>query len=128
MSLILASALVASSAAAKPHLRDTPIDDAILSMGLADQIRKECPDISARMVKALRAAHGLKDQALALGYSEAEIDAYRKSATEKARLRAAGEARLAAEGVTPGDAQSYCAFGRREIEQQTPIGVLLRAS
>ena len=79
MSLILASALMASAAAAKPPLRDTVIDDALLSIGLADEIRKTCPDISARMVRALRTINGLKDQAMALGYSEAEIDAYRKS-------------------------------------------------
>lgn len=128
MSLTLATVMVASGAAAKPHLRDTVIDDTLLAIGLADQIRKTCPSISARIFRALGVINGLKDQAREMGYSDAEIDAYRNSDAEKARLRAAGEARLAGEGVTPGDAASYCAFGRREIEKQTPIGVLLRAS
>ncbi|MEM8579471.1 MAG: DUF5333 domain-containing protein [Pseudomonadota bacterium] len=117
---------MASAAAAKPPLRDTVIDDALLSIGLADEIRKTCPDISARMVRALRTINGLKDQAIALGYSEAEIDAYRKSEAEKARLRARGAARLKAEGVAPGDKEAFCAFGRREIEKGSQIGVLLR--
>ena len=47
-------ALMASPVAAKPPLRDVPaVDDALLDLGLADRIRKECPDISARMIRAL---------------------------------------------------------------------------
>lgn len=126
MSLILASALVASAAAAKPALRDTVIDDALLSVGLADEIRKACPDISARMVRAVRTLNEIKQQALDLGYSQAEIDAYRRSDAEKERLRARGAERLAAEGVTPDDTDSFCAFGRREMEKGTAVGVLLR--
>ncbi|UOA27629.1 DUF5333 domain-containing protein [Pseudosulfitobacter sp. DSM 107133] len=122
------SAATATSAGAKPHLRDTPIDDGLLAVGLADEIRSGCPDISARMLKALGYLSGLKSQAHAMGYSDAEIDAYRKSGTEKARLKSRGAAYLAANGVVVGQPETYCALGRKEIEKSSQIGSLLRVN
>ena len=50
----LSVAILASPVAAKPPLRDVPeIDDALLDLGIADIIRKQCPTISARMLKAI---------------------------------------------------------------------------
>ena len=122
-------ALMAQAASAKPHLRDVPaIDDALLAVGLADEIRKECANISPRMFKALRFVNGLRDKAREMGYSDAEIDAYRKSEVEKQRLKAEGNAYLAANGVVPGNAETYCALGRAEIEKSSQIGALLRVN
>ncbi len=128
ISLILATALLTSAAGAKPPLRETEIDSALLSVGLADEIRKSCPDISARLIRALSTLRAIKARALALGYSEREIDAYRSSPEEKARIRALGEQRLEAEGVRAGQPESYCDFGRREIAKKSQIGELLRAN
>lgn len=120
-------AMVAGTASAKPPLRDVPeIDRTILAVGIADEIRKNCPSISARMLRALNVVNGLSGKARALGYSQAEIDAYRKSESEKARLKAERDAYLAAGGVRRGASDSYCALGRAEIEKGGQIGALLR--
>lgn len=127
MTMALMISLMAGGASAKPHLRDVPeIDGTILAVGIADEIRKNCPDISARMLKALSTVNGLKSKARALGYSDAEIDAYRKSDVEKARLAAKRKSYLNAAGVLTGNTQSYCTLGRAEIEKGGQIGALLR--
>ena len=121
-------ALMASPVAAKPPLRDVPaVDDALLDLGLADRIRKECPDISARMLRALSYLNNVQSTAKSLGYTSDEIDAYRKSDAEKARMKARGAAYLKANGVDTSDPQSYCALGRAEIQKSSRIGSLLRA-
>ena len=115
------------TASAKPHLRDVPeIDGTILAVGIADEIRKNCPTISARMIRALTVVNGLKGKAMEMGYSEAEIDAYRKSDVEKSRLKGERAKYLADAGVRPGAPDTYCALGRAEIEKGGQIGALLR--
>lgn len=127
MTMALILSLTAGIASAKPHLRDVPeIDGTILAIGIADEIRKNCPTISARMFRALSLANGLKGRARDLGYTDAEIDAYRKSDVEKARLKGMRKAYLDAAGVTPGQQAGYCALGRTEIEKGGQIGALLR--
>ncbi|KIC48495.1 DUF5333 domain-containing protein [Tateyamaria sp. ANG-S1] len=127
MTMALILSLTAGIASAKPHLRDVPeIDGTLLAVGIADEIRKNCPDISARMLRAYTLVTGLKDKARAMGYSDAEIDAYRKSDAEKNRLKGARKAYLDAAGVTPGQPAGYCALGRAEIERGGQIGALLR--
>lgn len=127
--LVLILSLAATSLPAKPPLRDVAeIDNALLAVGLADEIRKNCPNISARLYRAYRFVNGLKNRAVALGYSEAEIRAYRTSEAEKARLRQEGAAWFAANGVAPGTPESYCAVGRAEIEKDSQIGTLLRVN
>lgn len=128
MIAFLSVMLSAGAAAAKPPLRDVPeIGGALLDLGLADRIRKECPDISARMLKALSYLNNVQLTARSMGYSDAEIDAYRKSDAEKARMKARGAAYLKANGVDTSDPQSYCALGRAEIHKSSRIGSLLRA-
>ncbi len=125
---VISVALLASPVAAKPPLRDVAaVDGALLDMGLADRIRKECPDISARMIRAISYLHNIQQTARSLGYTDAEIDAYRKSPEEKARMKARGAAYLQANGVDTSDPQSYCALGRAEIQKSSRIGSLLRA-
>ena len=127
MTTALVLALAAGSVAAKPPLRDVPeIDGTILAVGIADEIRKNCPDISARMIRAVTVVNGLKGKARALGYSDAEIDAYRKSDVEKARLKAERDRYLSAGGVLASTPETYCTLGRVEIEKGGQIGALLR--
>lgn len=124
-----AATMIASIADSKPVLRDVPaIDNALLAAGLADEIRKQCPNISPRYIKALRFVNGLRDKARNMGYSDAEIDAYRKSSVEKARLKAMGKTYLKTNGVKVGNPQSYCALGRAEIKKSSQIGALLRVN
>ena len=127
MTIAFILAVAASTVSAKPPLREVPeIDGTILAVGIADEIRKNCPSISARLVRAVGVVNGLKGKARSLGYSEAEIDAYRKSDAEKARLKGKRDQYLAASGVRSGAPDTYCALGQAEIEKGGQIGALLR--
>lgn len=129
-SVLIMSAVIASLAAplaAKPALRDVQhIDDALLDLGVADRIRKNCPNISARMFRAIKYVRNLERTAKNLGYSSEEIEAYTDSDAEKQRMRARGAAFFKERGVDTTDPQSYCAFGYAEIEKSSRIGELLR--
>lgn len=122
-------AMMAGSVQAKPHLRDVKsIDGSLLAVALANEIRNHCSNISPRLFKALRFVNGLRDKAIKMGYTDAEIDAYRKSDVEKERLKSEGYAYLAANGVITGQPETYCALGRAEIEKSSQIGALLRVN
>lgn len=119
--------VMALPAAAKPPLSEVAkIDDGLMAIAIADEIRKTCGDISARMIKAYTVINDLKAQAKALGYTDAEIDDYVTSKAEKARMRAKAEAWLASRGVDAKNDAQLCAFGKTEIARATDIGVLLR--
>lgn len=111
-----------------PPLREvSEIDDGLLWVALADEIRKSCEGIEARMFNALLFLGSLKRTARDLGYSREQVRAYLKSDEEKARMRARGEAYLAAQGVSPDDEAALCALGRAEIDRNSRIGTLLKA-
>ncbi|MEP1766430.1 MAG: DUF5333 domain-containing protein [Sulfitobacter sp.] len=119
--------LSAGAVQAKQKLRDVKlVDDAVFDVAVADKIRKECPDISARVLKALTLYRSVRSHARSLGFSDDEIEAYGDSDVEKARMRKKGEAYLHARGVVASDPQSYCAVGRKEIQKSSRIGSLLR--
>ena len=127
-SALLAATLLTGAVEAKTPLRDVAeIDDALFDLGIADMIRKNCPTISARMLKAIGYVSGLEQRARALGYTDDEIDAYVDSKAEKDRMRAKAAAFFAARGVDTSDPQSYCAVGLEEIQKPSRIGSLLRA-
>lgn len=118
----------AGMSAALPPLREVKeIDDGLFAVAVADEIRKECPRISARMFRALSYINALESRAVDLGYSEKEIKAYVNSKEEKARMRARGEAYLKANGASYADPDSFCVLGHAEIEKGSRIGQLLRA-
>lgn len=130
--LILSAAalLMAVPAAgqAKPSLRDVPeIENALFSVAIADEVRDYCTDIRGRVLKAINVLQRAKRHANSLGYSDTEIRAYVKSDAEKARMRAKGERFLAQNGVQYDKPETFCAFGRAEIEKNSAIGALLRA-
>lgn len=120
-------AMSAGSVTAKQPLREvSDIDDAVFDVAVANKIRKECPDISARLIKAVTLYRSVRSKARSLGYTDEEIEAYGDSKQEKARMRAKGEAYLRTNGVVASDPQSYCAVGRKEIQKSSRIGSLLR--
>lgn len=124
----LTLSVMAAPVAAKPPLRDVAkIDNALLDLGIADRIRKNCPSISARVFRAVSYVRNLEKQAQAMGYSKAEIEAYTDSDTEKARMKAKGAAFFRSRGVDTSDPQSYCALGMAEIQKGSRIGSLLKA-
>jgi len=119
--------LSAGAVQAKQKLRDIKaVDDAVFDVAVANKIRKECPDISGRVIKALTLYRSVRSHARSLGFTDDEIEAYGDSDVEKARMRAKGEAYLSARGVVASDPQSYCAVGRKEIQKSSRIGSLLK--
>ncbi|WP_238367087.1 DUF5333 domain-containing protein [Mesobacterium pallidum] len=128
MTLTLAATLLAGATSAKPALRDVAeIDNSLMMVAIADELRKECGDLDARMLKALGYLETLKSRARSLGYSNDEIEEYVTSKSEKTRMRAKATGYLESLGVNPADEASFCAYGRKEIEKGTLVGSLLRA-
>jgi len=116
------------AALAKPSLRDVAeIEDPLFAVAVAKEVADHCDSIAPRYFKGLGELRRLKSRANALGYSDAEIRDYIESDDEKARMRAKGERLLAQNGVSYGEPETFCAYGRAEIEKNSAIGVLLRA-
>lgn len=128
-SLTLAVSLTLASAAdARADLRsERDINDGLLAIGIADEIRKNCGTISARMIKAYRYMKTLESTAKTRGYSDAEIEAYVTSNAEKAKMRSRGEAYLKANGVVRANPETFCDLGHAEIASNSRIGALLKA-
>ncbi|MFP7570789.1 DUF5333 domain-containing protein [Marivita sp. S2033] len=119
--------LTATSALAKPPLRDVAeIDNGVMAVAIADEIRKSCDNINARLIRAYSALNALKSRARDLGYSDDEVEAYVTSKAEKARMRDKAEQFLKSRGVVPEDTSALCRFGASEIANETAIGRLLK--
>ena len=126
----LAAALAAAPVTATPLpplIEDSHVTGEFVAAAVGDEIRKNCPTISARVFVVLGRINELGRYARDRGYSDAEIDAFRKSEANKAELDRRRDAYLAGNGVVAGDAESYCRLGRREIEARSRIGTLLRS-
>ena len=127
LSLALVACLAAGVAVAKPSLRDVePVETGLLAISVADKIRRECGEISGRLLRAHGEMRALYDLARSRGFSDAEIEAYVTAESEKQRMRAKRDAYLAERGVVKSDPETYCAAGRAEIRSASRIGVLLR--
>ncbi|CUH80412.1 hypothetical protein TRM7557_02881 [Tritonibacter multivorans] len=113
---------------AKPSLRDVAaIENPLFAVAVAQEVAEQCDTIAARTFKGLRLLYSLRSTANGLGYSDREIRAYIDSDQEKARMRAKGERLLRQNGVNLDDPETFCAYGRAEIQKNSAIGVLLRA-
>ena len=128
--LLLALALTAPGfavAAEPPALRDVAhINDRLLAAAIGDRIRRECPTISERRWVVRAEALKLYNHALGLGHTRSSIEAYLDDPEARAAMDARRDAWLAANGARPDDADSLCQVGRREIEQGTYLGSLMR--
>ena len=109
----------------------TPLDEeehinhSLISAGIADQIRKNCSSVYARMLRALIRAKELEQYARDLGYSEPDVRAFLKSPVERQRVQAAIDSFLVENGVVPGQEATYCSLGRAEIAKGSLVGQLL---
>ncbi|MDR6264408.1 DUF5333 domain-containing protein [Roseobacter sp. N2S] len=120
------TSLMASTAMANPPLREVKqINDGLLYVGLADEIRKTCDGISGRIFKGIGRLRSIHRLALDMGYSKDEIETFVDDRAEKNRLKARGKTYLKANGASQSDPQSMCALGRKEIAKQSEIGTLL---
>ena len=126
-SLFAMSLAFAAPLSAKGLQDEIQINNGLLAVGIADEIRNRCDSISARTFRALGFLNSLKRDARSKGYSNDEINRYTKSKTEKAKMRKRGQAYLAQNGASTSDAASMCRLGRAEIKKRSQIGVLLRA-
>ncbi|MCG7494758.1 DUF5333 domain-containing protein [Thalassobius sp. Cn5-15] len=126
--LAVTSALLTSTAVAKPHLRDVAeIDDNMLWVALAVEISDQCDEIKPRTLKGLAFLNSLQSKAKRLGYSRDEIKAYVDSRAEKDRMRGRGEAYVKSKGLDPAQSDDLCSLGHAEIAAHSQIGVLLKA-
>ncbi|MDF1871360.1 DUF5333 domain-containing protein [Vannielia sp.] len=112
-------------ATAKSLADSKSVNAGLVAIGVADEIRRNCPDINARMVKAYTYLNSLERQAKAEGFSQSEIDAYVDDKAQKARLIEVAKKYMASKGVD-GSAESYCKLGHQEIAGGTKVGALLR--
>ncbi|SER54771.1 hypothetical protein SAMN04490244_101446 [Tranquillimonas rosea] len=115
-------------AQALPPLEEDPtVVSGFYAIGLADEVRKNCDDISPRWIRAVTFLNSLKNYAERKGYSSADIKALRNNDAAEDALRYRIRADLAARGATPDNPEGYCAVGRAEIAAETQAGRLLSA-
>lgn len=129
-SAVLALAICATAAPALaqqvPLEQNQTVRDGFYAIGLADEIRKNCPRISPRLVRAYSALKDLERYARANGYTEADVKELEDNDAAKDALRAEIRADLAARGASGNNSAGYCKVGREEIARNTPAGRLLR--
>ena len=114
------------AAIAKPALNQVEkIDEGLFAVGLANEIRKNCPDIAPRYFRALGYLRDLEATAREMGYTEEEIEAHLDSDVEKDRLRDRATRLMSARGLEK-DEKGYCDLGRQEISADSATGRLLR--
>lgn len=112
---------------AKPHLRDVPrIKDGLVAIAMADTIRKQCPSINPRLVRAYQFLKSLEAYALRQGYSADEIDDFVNDKSEATRLLGLARASLISKGANYGSPDTFCAIGRKEIQNNSAVGNLLK--
>lgn len=125
--LTLALPFSAGAATALPPIEDNPrIMGELVAGEVGYQIHKHCPSISMRKLRAYGRLNKLADHARSLGYSDDDFKALSKDKAARAKRDAQVDAYLAKNGVTEGDAESYCTLGRKEIAEQSLTGWLLR--
>lgn len=127
--LLIAAALMAATPAAalEPLSAEPYVNDRLVQARVADLVRRGCPSIDARLVRAFNEARALKRYARDKGYSETQIDDFLDSREERARIYAQADRYMVERGVVNGEPQTFCRLGRDEIAQQTVAGSLLSA-
>ena len=126
-SIATLAALTGPAAALPPLLQERHINDSLVQARVADVLRKGCPTLDARLVRAFSEARKLKRYALDQGYSESQIDAFLDSRDERRRIYAEADRYMVANGVVNGQPDTFCRLGQQEIERKTIAGSLLVA-
>ncbi|UWQ22837.1 DUF5333 domain-containing protein [Jannaschia sp. W003] len=125
-SLLAALAIATVAAPASAGLRDErAITEGLITIGIAYEISERCASIDARRFRGIAALLSLRNEARALGYSGAEIEAFIDDRAEKDRLEAIARGRLAKMGAPAGDAEAHCRVGRAEAARGSAVGQLL---
>ncbi len=129
--LVTATGLFITMGAARADTWDILREDSRISSGLTviavgRHIQGVCPDIDARLVRALAFAEGLVSHARDLGVSRSEVNAYIDDRAEQDRYRDIARRYFQQNGADWDDAASVCQLGRDEIAAGSTIGRLLR--
>ena len=82
----------AAAAQARSLAQEADINQRLMEMSVADEIRKRCDSISARIFAGLSLMRELEAKAMERGYSKAEIEAYVTDKEEKRKMRARADA------------------------------------
>lgn len=116
------------AAAAQSLAQDPTVRQGFYAIGLADEIRKNCPSITPRLVRAYTFLKSLESYALQSGYTQDDIEALKDNDAARSQLEAEIAADLVARGATPGNPAGYCQVGREEMARGTAAGKLLRGN
>lgn len=114
--------------AAQSLEQDPTVRQGFYAIGLADEIRKNCPSITPRLVRAYTFLKSLESYALQSGYTQDDIEALKDNDAARSQLEAEIAADLVARGATPGNQAGYCQVGREEMARGTAAGKLLRGN
>jgi hypothetical protein len=126
----LAIVLIATAAPALalvPLHQNPTVVNGFYNVGLADELRKNCDEINARMLRAFSYIKSIERFARDAGYSDDQIDQFVDNKEEKKKLRARIRADLAKRGASSKSPEGYCTVGREEIAKGSAAGRLLRA-
>ena len=128
LALSLGLLMAATPLAAKEPLhKNATVISGFYAIGLADEVRKNCDDISPRMIRAYNYLRALQKWAKDNGYTDAEIEELVDNRAEKEALRTRIRADLKDRGASPQTPEGYCTVGREEIAKKSAAGRLLRA-
>jgi hypothetical protein len=124
---LLSLGMTTGAVSAQQSLRDVGyVTEGLIAVGIAYEISEVCGSISARTLRGLSYLNQLRNHAKGLGFTNAQIDDFRKDRTEQNRLEAIARQRLSSMGAEPGNTAAHCAVGRAEITKESTIGYLLR--
>lgn len=121
------AAAASPAAAQEPLSQEHHINDSLVQARVADMLRRGCPTLDARMIRAFSEARKLKRYALDQGYSEAEIDAFLDDREQRQRIYREADRYMVGNGVVNGQPQTFCRLGQQEIARKTIAGSLLVA-
>lgn len=124
----LALSVAGASAAQTPLHEEPTVREGFYAIGLADEVRRNCPQISPRLVRAYSLLKSLEGYALRSGYTDADIEALKDNDAAKEALRQQIRADMAARGAHPGNTAGYCRIGREEIARGSQAGRLLKGN
>ncbi|MDD9922039.1 MAG: DUF5333 domain-containing protein [Boseongicola sp.] len=124
----LAVSIASPSVAMQPLHENPTVVNGFYTLGLADELRKNCDDLSPRWLRAYNYLKALEKFARKSGYSDAQIEELTKNRAEKEKLRVRIRADLKKRGASPENPEGYCTVGREEIAKGSAAGRLLRAN
>jgi len=125
--LFLALSTAVPAQALAPLHQEPTVRAMFYAVGLADEVRKNCPSVSPRMIRAYSYLKSIESYARKAGYSDDQIRDLTENKAEKERLRVVIRADLAKRGATPGNAAGFCKVGMEEIAANSAAGRLLYA-